>query len=136
MFHPKCKKSRVMELLFADDLLVFTKPDAKSLKALRLVLGGFAGDFALHINNSKSAIYLAGVKGGGRAGYLEGYWCPDGELPFKYLGFPLASKRLVHDCKPIMDKITDRKLHCTSKKFSMAGRSQLVNSVIQGMQSY
>ena len=47
-----------MELLFADDLLVFTKPDAKSLKALRLVIDEFARVSGLHINNSKSAILL------------------------------------------------------------------------------
>ena len=27
-FHPKCRKSEIMELMFADDLLIFTKPDA------------------------------------------------------------------------------------------------------------
>ena len=60
-----------------------------------------------------------------------------GELPFRYLGFPLASKRLgIHDYKPIVDKITDRILHWTSRKLSMAGRVQFVNNVIQSMQSY
>ena len=51
-FHPKCKKFGVMELLFADDLLVFTTPDAKSLKSLRNVIDEFARVSSLHVNNN------------------------------------------------------------------------------------
>ena len=48
---------------------------------------------------------------------LDANGVPKGDLPFRYLGFPLSTKRLgFHDCKPIVDKITARIKHCTSRK--------------------
>ena len=121
-FHSKCKKSGVMELLFANDLLVFTQPDTHSLSSLRKIINDFARVFGLHINNNKSAIYLAGVTEEEEVDILESIGVPKGELSFRYLGFPLTSKRLgIHDCKPIVDKIIARIHHWTSRKLSMVG---------------
>ena len=47
--------------IFADDLLVFTKPETQSLLKFKQVIGDFAKVSGLHINNSKSVIYIAGV---------------------------------------------------------------------------
>ena len=51
-FHPKCAKSYIIELLFANDLLVFTQPDIPSLVKLREVIDDFARVSSLHINRS------------------------------------------------------------------------------------
>ncbi|XP_019237620.1 PREDICTED: uncharacterized protein LOC109217803 [Nicotiana attenuata] len=61
----------------------------------------------------------------------------ESSLPFKYLGVPLASKKLSnHQCWPLVEKIT-AKISCwTSKLLSYAGRLQLIKSVIFGMRSY
>ena len=68
---------------------------------------------------------------------LHAIGAPKGDLPFKYLDFPLFSKRLAFaDCKCLVDKITNRVNHWTCRKLSMAGRGQLVDSTIQGMHSY
>ncbi|XP_019242197.1 PREDICTED: uncharacterized protein LOC109222281 [Nicotiana attenuata] len=72
----------------------------------------------------------------GEAGEYElGY--TEGTLPFKYLGVPLAPKKLsVHQCWPLVEKIT-AKISCwTSKLLSYAGRLQLIKAVMFGMQSY
>lgn len=136
-FHPKCAKTRIMKLLFADDLFIFTKPDIPSLVTLRKVIDDFAKVSGLHINSGKSAIYFAGVPVNDEACILDAIGVPKGSLPFRYLGFSLSSKRLGFcDCKSIVDRITARVTHWTSTKLSIAGRVQLVTSVIHGMHSY
>ena len=63
--------------------------------------------------------------------------CPRGICPFRHLGFPLSAKRLgIHDCVPIVDRITARVKHWTSKMLTMAGRVLLVNSVVNSMHSF
>ena len=58
-------------------------------------------------------------------------------MPFRYLAFSLSAKRLsIHDCLPIVNKITARIKHWTSRNLSIAGRVPLVNSVIHAMHSY
>ena len=60
-FHLKCKCSEVMELLFADDLLVFLKANLPSMHALNLVLDDLTWVSSLSINKAKCALYVAGV---------------------------------------------------------------------------
>jgi hypothetical protein len=114
-----------MELMFADDLLIFTKPDIHSLSMLKVVIDDFAKSSGLHINCIKSAIYLARVHKDDEMKILDAIGVPKGDIPFGYLGFPLSSKRLAFfDCKSLVDKITARTKHWTSRKLSMAGRVQ------------
>ena len=136
-FHPKSKKSGIMELMFVDDLLVFTKPETPSLLKLRQVIEDFAKVSGLHINNNKSVIYIAGVSPYAEASILTSIGVLKGDLPFRYLGFPLSAKRLsIQDCLPIVDKITARIKHGAGRNLSMAGRVKLVNSVVQSMHTY
>ena len=122
-FHPKCAKTGIMELLFADDLLIFTQPDISSLVKLREVINDFACVSGLHINSSKGAIYFVGVAVNDEDCILNGIGVPKVALPFCYLGFPLSIKRLdFNDCKSLINRITARVTHWTSRKLSMAGR--------------
>ncbi|CAO2822823.1 unnamed protein product [Amaranthus hypochondriacus] len=122
-----------MELMFADDLHSFTKYDIHSLSILKLVIDDFSKSFGLHINYSKSAIYLAGVHKDDDMKILDAIGVPKEDLPFRYLGFPLSSKRIAFvDCKSLVIKITTRIKHWTSRKLFMAGGVQLVDSTIRG----
>lgn len=54
--------SGIMELLFANDILVFLKDDIPSMnKALNLVLDDLTMVSGLSINKGKSALYVASV---------------------------------------------------------------------------
>ncbi|XP_070014563.1 uncharacterized protein LOC142175548 [Nicotiana tabacum] len=60
-----------------------------------------------------------------------------GELPFKYLGIPLATKKLsLIQWHPLIEKIVARIFSWTAKKLSYTGRVQLVQTVLFGIQSY
>ncbi|KAL3326576.1 hypothetical protein AABB24_037315 [Solanum stoloniferum] len=59
------------------------------------------------------------------------------ELPFKYLGVPLSTKKLkvIQWCS-FINKIMFRINSWIARKLSYAGRTQLVQTVLFGVQSY
>lgn len=60
-----------------------------------------------------------------------------GNLPFKYLGVPLISRKLIVNlCRPLIDKITSKINHRTPKLKSYAGKQQLVKSVLFAITNY
>ncbi|XP_021747410.1 uncharacterized protein LOC110713262 [Chenopodium quinoa] len=60
-----------------------------------------------------------------------------GNLPFRYLGVPLSSKKLtINQCRPLVEKVTARITSWTARHLSYAGRIQLVKGVLFGIQTY
>ncbi|GJU63652.1 putative RNA-directed DNA polymerase [Tanacetum coccineum] len=65
---------------------------------------------------------------------LDEFKIASGRLPVKYLGVPLVSSRLmVRDCKELVEKVKNRIHDWRNKSLSMAGRLQLIRSVIGSM---
>lgn len=61
----------------------------------------------------------------------------EGELPFRYLGVPMSSKKLtVGQCIPLVEKTTTKIRYWSAKLLSYVGRIQLIKSVIFGVQTY
>ncbi|XP_075083687.1 uncharacterized protein LOC142167423 [Nicotiana tabacum] len=62
---------------------------------------------------------------------------PAGELPIRYLGVPLSTKKISFaQWQPLIENIVARITSWTAKQLSYAGRVQLVQSVLFGVQSY
>ena len=58
-------------------------------------------------------------------------------LPFRYLGVPINSKRLkTSECNALVEKMTSRIRCWSTRHLSFAGRSQLINSVLLSIHSY
>lgn len=75
----------VTHLFFADDTLIFCKPDLKNLLHLRCILLCFQAVSGLKINLNKSE--LARIGGSGDAGpFARILGCKEVKFPFKYLG--------------------------------------------------
>lgn len=60
-FHPRCKRLGLVNVCFADDLLLFARGDVSSVQALMHVLDKFATTSGLKANQLKSCIYFGGV---------------------------------------------------------------------------
>ena len=59
------------------------------------------------------------------------------ELPFKYLGVALSTKKMfVMQWYPLIEKIMPRINSWTARKLSYAGRTQLVQTILFGVQAY
>ncbi|KAK2401903.1 hypothetical protein QL285_051464 [Trifolium repens] len=130
-FHSKCEQLGIINLSFADDLLIFTRGDAKSVELVMAKLHNFSRFTGLFINPSKCKVYYyGGVNEHIKAVVRQITSFTDGSLPFRYLGIPLTSKKLsIHHYLPLIDRIVDRVRNWSAKLLSHAGRLQLIRSV-------
>jgi len=136
-YHPKCAKMKILQLGFADDLLLFCRGDIGSIKLLFQCFMEFSNASGLMINKHKSSIFFGGVSQADQEEILEFLGIQKGKLPVRYLGAPLSSKRVsIAQCQPLIDKIMGRIESWTAKFLSYAGRVQLIKSVLFSIQTY
>ena len=108
-FHSRCKGLKLNHLCFASDLLLFSKGDVSSVSLLLRAFATFSATSGLKANVGKSAIYAANVDNGTLSELLHLSKFSLWKLPFKYLGVPVASKKLnAMDCEILVDRITAR----------------------------
>ena len=104
-YHPKCAKLDVTHLCFANDLLLFSRGDLNSIKELHKCFTEFSQASGLQANLNKSSIYCGGVQKEVRQQIVQQLGYTIEELPFKYLGVPLSSKKLnTIQWYPLIDK--------------------------------
>ncbi|XP_062103752.1 uncharacterized protein LOC133814859 [Humulus lupulus] len=136
-FHPMCKSINLVNLYFADDLLIFCKANSQLVQILHRELAKFQKVSGLSINHNKSHIYLGELSEIAKASVLNCTNMIEGSFPLKYLGVPLRPTK----CKAsnfgiILRKIRLRLNNWASWNLSYAGRTQLVQSVLLGIRIY
>ncbi|KAL2248483.1 UNVERIFIED_CONTAM: hypothetical protein Sindi_2700600 [Sesamum indicum] len=130
-FHPKCEKLKITHLLFAEDLMLFSRGDLPSIHILMECLREFRDASSLTVNTSKSSIFTAGIQNEELDGILARMEFARGEMPVRYLGIPLAAQRLsVTYYSPLVDQIANCISKWTGKSLSYAGRLELIRSII------
>ncbi|XP_042404042.1 uncharacterized protein LOC121993799 [Zingiber officinale] len=136
-FHLKCQELRITHLAYADDLLLFSRGDRSSTRVIMGCLEQFEMMEGLRPNLNKSCIYMAGLEGDARQELLTITGFQEGHMSYRYLGIPLASEKLkITDYGPLMDALS-RKISIWPKlTLSYAGRVQLIQSVLQGVECY
>ncbi|XP_056688244.1 uncharacterized protein [Spinacia oleracea] len=141
-YHPRCKKLNITHVCFADDLLLFSKGDVKSVRERYKAFQLFSGPSGLKANGvtanlDKSSIYFGGVCPEMQNHILEEFQFLRGDFPFKYLGVPLSTKKLsILQFQPLILKVLHRINSWTAKLLSYAGRLQLIKDVLLNIQSY
>ncbi|KAL5146890.1 putative ribonuclease H protein [Glycine soja] len=97
----------------------------------------FSKATGLLVNPQKCSLLCAGIDAVTKREILEVSGFQEGQLPFKYLGVPVTSKKLstIH-YSPLIDKIVGKIKHWTARLLSYAGRLQLVNSVMFALTNY
>ncbi|XP_022003929.1 uncharacterized protein LOC110901406 [Helianthus annuus] len=136
-FHNNCKKQKIINLCFADDLFLFARGDTVSVKVIMESLNMFRDMSGLVPSLSKSTSFFCNVPTRVKNQIVDFVPFAEGSLPIKYLGVPLIASRLLKsDCKVLVEKISKRILDWKTKFLSFAGRLQLVNSVLAAMYSY
>lgn len=97
----------------------------------------FSDVSCLKANLSKSQVYLGGMKQDEKQEILSKLGYIEGQLPVKYLGVPLSTRKLtISQCQALIEKITLRMRNRMSKLLFYAGRLQLIKSFMSGIQSY
>lgn len=93
-YHPRCAKLNLVQLGFADDLLLFCWGDVISAKLLYACFDNFSKASGLVANQGKSYVYFGGVAPNIQQEILQTLGFQASTLPFRYLGVSLSSKRL------------------------------------------
>ncbi|XP_074305953.1 uncharacterized protein LOC141641182 [Silene latifolia] len=91
--HPKCSKLHLTHLVFADDLMIFTRGDVPSVKGVVELLDKFTSWCGLRANITKTEIYFGGVSNTIKAQILQDTGFVEDSFPFRYLGIPLNSAK-------------------------------------------
>lgn len=136
-YHPRCKRVRLTHVLFADDILLFSRGDLKSITTLMQVFHNFSQASGLQVNVDKCEVFFAGVNVAAQKSISEALGMKIRSLPFKYLGVPLAFRKLKYnECKMLLDKITKPVSHWSFKLLSYGARLALINSVLSSMKAF
>ncbi|XP_073024427.1 uncharacterized protein [Primulina eburnea] len=136
-FHPKCLNLRITHLAYADDLLLLSRGDTRSVSMVMHCLNSFGDMAGLRVNLLKSNIYMAGIDVRLQDELLQITGFTPGTLPFRYLGIPLAARNLrSSDYSKLVDAIA-AKFSCWPRQSnSYAGKIELVRSVVQGIECF
>jgi hypothetical protein len=122
---------------YANDLMIFCKGTLSGLKALKELFIAYALESRQVINTSKSTIYSGSISHGRLNLIVQLLNFNIGSLPFNYLGVPIfKGKPKASYLQPIADKIILKLSAWKVSLLSIAGRVQLVRSVIQSMLIY
>ncbi|GFZ12923.1 violaxanthin de-epoxidase-like protein [Actinidia rufa] len=136
-FHWRCKKNRVVNLCFADDLLIFCNGDTTSVGLIKEALTELENLSGLSPNLGKSSVFFSGVMETQKKAILDILGFREGKMPVRYLGLALLTSKLKYsDCLPLIERITMRVKGWTNRALSFAGRLQLIKSILFSMQVY
>lgn len=136
-YHPKCESLEIINLCFADDLIMFSHGDVNSVKTLMSALDEFTLASGLKPSLPKSTAFFSNVKESVRNDILMFMPFETGSLPIKYLGVPLLSTNLLErNCKVLVERISNKVNDWKNKSLSFAGRLQLINAVLSSMLVY
>ncbi|XP_062075993.1 uncharacterized protein LOC133780131 [Humulus lupulus] len=132
-FHPLCKRLNLVNLYFADDLILFCKGSHRSVQIIHVGFTKFSHDSGFVAKLNKSHIYLDGVTTDEKKRIIECVRIEKGSFPLKYLGVPLRpTKCKAEACGLIIKKLYSRLHTWSSRHLSFAGRAQFIHSALLG----
>nr|XP_029144810.1 uncharacterized protein LOC114924424 [Arachis hypogaea] len=124
-------------LQFADDIILFSPPEEKTIKNYKRLLRCFELMSGLSINFDKSSLITVNCDEQWVQCMCHFLGCKGGSLPVKYLGIPLGpNPRLVKTWKPIIDKVEEKLSLWKAKLQNKVGKLVLIKSVLNSLPMY
>ena len=119
---------------YADDIMIYCRGNFESLQALKNLFTRYANCAGQVISARKSTIFAGGITQGRLQNIIDLLGFEVGTLPFNYLGVPIFKGRpKVSYLQPIADKVKAKLAAWKASLLSIAGRAQLIKSVIFSM---
>ncbi|KAL6127132.1 hypothetical protein ACLB2K_075175 [Fragaria x ananassa] len=124
-------------VLFADDVIVFCRGNRRNLSQIMRFFDEYGRVSGQVINKGKSQVFIGNSIHSRRHSISNFLGIPLGSAPFMYLGAPIFhGKPRASYFHQIVDKIRIKLSSWVSSFLSMAGRLQLIKSVIFSMLVY
>ncbi|KAL6202102.1 hypothetical protein ACLB2K_025813 [Fragaria x ananassa] len=124
-------------VLFADDVIVFCRGNRRNLSRIMRFFNEYGRVSGQVINKGKSQVFIGNSIHSRRHSISNFLGIPLGSAPFMYLGAPIFyGKPRASYFHQIVDKIRIKLSSWVSSSLSMAGRLQLIKSVIFSMLVY
>jgi len=121
-------------ILYVDDIMVFCKGSASNIQNLIDIFLRYAQASGQHVNPQKSSIFSGSISHQRLSQISNLTDFSIGSLPFTYLGVPIfKGKAKTTYFQPIADKVKLKLSASKASLLSLAGRVQLVKSVIHSM---
>ena len=135
--HPLCQTPRIIHLMFADDLLVFSDGSFHSVSRVKEVMAQFKRWTGMELNPAKTEIFFGGFSQIEAAVISDLAGFRRGSFPTRYLGLPLDPNRISFaTLQPFLERITSKLNSWTVNSLSFAGKVRMVISVIYGMVNF
>ncbi|XP_042484214.1 uncharacterized protein LOC122064565 [Macadamia integrifolia] len=124
-------------ILFADDVFIFSNASIRYVKNLNNFLSKYQSFSGQKMNLNKSKLFLGSVPASRKQAIAEELGISICNFPTRYLGVEIFKGRVKKESLiPILDKVKGRLAGWKGKILSMAGRVELVRSVILGMMNH
>ncbi|XP_075086105.1 uncharacterized protein LOC142168843 [Nicotiana tabacum] len=91
-FHLMCKQLKLTHLVFADDLMMFSKGETGLMNRVIEALAHFSGVSGLVANMDESSMFMTYIDDQMKETLLSNTCFSLGTFPIRYLGLPLSSK--------------------------------------------
>ncbi|XP_066159603.1 uncharacterized protein [Oryza sativa Japonica Group] len=123
--------ARLNVALYADDVVVFTRPDKQELHTVQTILHNFGISTGMVTNLSKSEVYAIRCEDLDLQNILSPFPAQRKAFPCTYLGLPLHIRKLKKsDVQPLIDRFSARLPTWKGKLLNKTGRSSLPTSSI------
>ncbi|GJR88119.1 pentatricopeptide repeat-containing protein [Tanacetum coccineum] len=130
-YHWRCMEMKIVNLYFADDLMMFFHGDVILASVLKRAMDEFCLSSGLRPSMAKSTVYFGNVTDEIKKEIKMVMPFNEGCLPVRYLGIPLDANMISRsDCILLLDKVRKRIEDWRNKDLSFAGRLQLIASVL------
>ncbi|GJV21626.1 hypothetical protein Tco_1370646 [Tanacetum coccineum] len=129
-YHWGCQELQILNLCFADDLMMFCCGYMISASVMRRVIDEFCLSSGLRPSMAKSTVYFGNVPNDVKEKIKNIMPFTEGTIPVKYLGIPLNFSMFTKsDCTVLLEKVKRRVEDWRNKALSFAGRLQLITSI-------
>ena len=123
--------------LYADDVVIFARPEERELGAVRAILRCFGDASGLFVNFAKSTVMPIRCGEDLITNVAPTLGCPVKDLPCTYLGLPLSLRKLTRgDLQTVLDKLANKLSFWKARLLSKDGRVVYVQVVMTSMVIY
>lgn len=131
------RTSRFNVALYADDAVVFTRPDKQELQTVQAILHNFGLSTGMVTNLSKSEIYAIRCEDLDLQDIISPFPAQLKAFQCTYLGLPLhIRKHKKSDVQPLIDRFSARLPTWKGKLLNKTGRTVLIKSTLSALPTY